>query len=88
MFSLYDTFDTKPASRETVRKLPDPRPPGERNDFLQSSVGPDRSDRPADVATAARNLAQLGYLSVNDPAVLGTRTTTLCCDFKKHKKKQ
>ncbi len=55
----------------------DPRSLGERNDFLQSSVGPDRSNRPADVVTAARNLTELGYLDRFDAALTGKRTQAL-----------
>lgn len=55
----------------------DPRPANERNDYLQSSVGPERSNRPADIVTAARNLNALGYLQSTDRALSGVRTKAL-----------
>lgn len=55
----------------------DPRPYSEQNDFLLSSVGLKRSNRHADVATAVRNLSELGYLSAGEAALIGARTSAL-----------
>ena len=52
----------------------DIRPYGERNDFLQSSVGEDRANRWQDVATAGRVLVETGDLSRNDAALQGDMT--------------
>ena len=55
----------------------DPRPWDERNDTLQSTVGPDRAKRPSEVITVARNLSEFDRLSPKDPAHEGKRTQSL-----------
>ena len=49
----------------------DIRPPSERNDYLQSSVGKDRANRREDVATAARVMPEIGDISRKDAAING-----------------
>jgi hypothetical protein len=64
---------------EEVGETPphDFRPWDERNDYLQSSVGKDRLNRPEDVATVARVLTETGDISRRDAALTGAVTPTL-----------
>ena len=54
-----------------------PKPWDERNDTLQSTVGPDRANRPSKVITVARNLSEFDRLSPKDPPHEGKRTQSL-----------
>ena len=53
------------------------RPWDERNDYLRSSVGKDRLNRPEDVTTVARVLTETGDISRRDAALRGAVTPTL-----------
>ena len=53
------------------------RPWDERNDYLRSSVGKDRLNRPEDVTTVARVLTETGDISRRDAALTGAVTPTL-----------
>lgn len=78
-----------PTDPDILRKAPDViRPLGEQNDYLQSSVGPERSNRAPDVATAARNLSELGYLDLGDKSLTGERTPALDNATRKFQKEQ
>jgi hypothetical protein len=66
-----------PADPAILEEIPDPRPYNERNAFIKSSVGPDRTNSLTDVATAARNLSELGFLDARDKSLAGERTNAL-----------